>query len=262
MAVTKKICAMEMIFMEIKAKYSYDKNTGFPVMVNLTVINEIYYKIKRADRFNDKSEGTKRNKKKAKQLWGTNNGLLPISRQRFDRIKKGMNFSISNNEAIKMAQLFGIEKEYFGADEPVMFEIDNISEFDWKSYFYNQYQVKYDIDVTDTEKIKESVRLVKEALGKLSKSIGKDDPVMRKAVHKVRYYFETGIKYGEEIQIDKCISILKEIDYSYWDKEAETEDGQKKLAVCLKLLKEHYSYVNSLNTIQRLKKGKTEKEKL
>lgn len=235
-------------------KYDYNKHTGLPVMANLTVINQIYFKMKKADQFYDDGEGTKRNKKKAIPLWGISSGMIPISRQRFNRIKKGMNFSISNNEATQIAQLFGIDKQYFWTEKPVLFEIDNISEYDWKAYFHDKYRVKYDIDTTETEGIKGSASLVGEKLKELPKSISKGNPDMGNPVDKIKYYFETGIKYGEEIQIDKCINILKKIDFSYWDKEAETEDGWNKLAECHKLIKNHYNYINSLMMIRKLKK--------
>ncbi|MCM1101156.1 MAG: hypothetical protein NC398_07200 [Acetatifactor muris] len=235
-------------------KNLYDGNTGFPIIINLYVIKYLYYHIKKADCFMDEDYGRKA---KAYPIYGTRG--FPVSRQRFDRIKKGHTFEFTRGEADSVTETYGIDNIYFRKTEPVPFEIKGISDAEWKCFYNIKYEGHYglpdDIKKLETvrqpEAIKKKSKKVEDALKGLAEGWEKlehDNPV-----YAVCYYFHYGERFDKPDIIKNLKDILSVIAYREWDKE---DIGS--LKEILSLMKGHYQYVSSLVTLNTLQ----EKQKI
>ena len=221
----------------------FDRKNGLPIMVNLYVIKYIYYHIKKADCFMDKKKGKK---PKAYPIYQNE---LPISRQRFDRINKGMTFEMSAREATEITGRFGIGAEYFRKDSPVMFEIEGICEEDWKGFYQEQYGVAYE----GIEEKKERKEKVEQALKGLvcedwENRLRPSDPLFA-----ICYYFRYGKKKGNVNRAEKVLQLLKEMDYREW------EQSREFLKEANGILKKHYQYTNAILVVDTARKEKEKK---
>lgn len=229
-------------------KNLYDGNTGLSIMINLYVIKYIYYHIDKARCFIDEDERGK--KRKSFPIYSTD--MFPVSRQRFDRINKGKCFEFTRTEANSIIETFGIGMRHFRKDEPVAFEISGIDETDWKCLYNSRYEGKYELrlDFENEEKdiVDKKGEMVKDSLKMISmdweKILKRDDPIFA-----ICYYFHYGERFDRPSTIKTLKDTLSSLDYREWEKESISS-----LNDMLKLLKGHYTYVNSLVSLDRLKK--------
>lgn len=228
-------------------KNLYDGNTGFSLMINLYVIKYIYYHISKAQCFMDGDrQGIKR-----KSIPIYSNPHFPMSRQRLDRINKGVAFELTHGEAESITTAYGIDIKYFRKDDPQAFVINGIDETDWKCFYnhnyYGQYWLPPDLKGNEHDIEKNAAR-VTDVLKELSENwedtLKKDDPVFA-----ICHYFHYGQRFDRPDAIKELRDILSSLDYGEWEKEDETS-----LNEMLKLLRGHYNYVNSLCTLERLRK--------
>lgn len=145
-------------------KTLYDGNTGLSIMINLYVIKYIYYHIDKACCFIDEDERGK--KTKSYPVYCTD--MLPVSRQRLDRINKGKRFEFSQAEANSITETFGIEMKYFRKDDPIAFEIDGIDETSWRCFYKSRYDVDYELQDNEDDEIKQCEQEVEDILKELS----------------------------------------------------------------------------------------------
>ena len=150
--------------MRKSVKTLYDGNTGLSIMINLYVIKYIYYHIDKARCFIDEDERGK--KTKSYPVYCTD--MLPVSRQRLDRINKGKRFEFSRAEANSITETFGIEMKYFRKDDPIAFEIDGIDETSWKCFYKSRYDVDYELQDNEDDEIKQCEQEVEDILKELS----------------------------------------------------------------------------------------------
>lgn len=221
----------------------YNYSNGLTIMVNLLIINTMFYGMKKADIFYEEKEDSK--KRKSIRLFGD---LIPISRKRFNRIKNGENFRIYNKEAESIADTFGIDIKYFRKEDPILLDISQeraIKKVMWEGYFSSKYGVAYKVKEKDAEGDKEIIDSELQLLKSkdwLNYS-DKNDPLFR-----IGYYFSTGERYEPISKVDKCIKALKEVDFKEWDSK-----NPDKLEGYRQLFKNHYDYINSLLVIHHLK---------
>lgn len=228
-------------------KHLYNKDTGLPIMINLYVIKYIYYHIEKADLFiEEKKEGKKA---KAHPIYQNE---LPMSRQRFDRINKGMRFEITTKEATSITETFGIDIKYFRRDNPVAFDIEGIDITDWKCFYNVHYNNEYNLSSNiDSDGCKKRAEIVEDTLKKLVKTdwdhrLGKDNPLFA-----VCYYFHYGKRSDRPNSIKILKEALKQLDYKEWDNE-----NAESLKEARGLLNKHLGYVNSLITLDKLRNEK------
>jgi len=228
-------------------KRVYDEITGFPLMVNLYVIKYIYYHIEKARCFID--EDNPGRKIKANPIYGKPG--FPISRQRFDRINKGCNFTFARSDAIKLVETYGIDSIYFRKEEPVPFEIKGITMDDWKCFYNHRYKGDYELPYF----VKNSKKAVENKAAKIEttlkglvsdweRTLERDDPLFA-----ICYYFHYGERFDKPNIMKNFKNILSILDFKEWDKEDIEE--LKKVQT---LLENHYQYVNSLVTLEKLRK--------
>lgn len=224
-------------------KTIYDGNTGFPIMVNLYVIKYIYYHIDKASRFIDAEEG----RRKAYPIYGTR--MLPVSRQRLDRINKGSKFEFTRAEADSIIEVYGIDMKYFRKDDPVAFQIDGIDEVAWKCFYNDRYYGKYALPTNlakDGKKMEEKAGEVESALKKLvenwENALQKDSPLFA-----ICYYCHYGERYDKPNILSILKECLEELDYREWDNQQ-----QPFLEEMRKLLKAHIDYIQSFVYIKKL----------
>ena len=232
-------------------KTIYDRNTGLSIMINLYVIKYIYYHIDKARCFIDEDERGK--KRKSYPIYCTD--MLPVSRQRLNRINNGQCFEFTRAEANSITETFGIEMKYFRKDDPIAFEIDGIDETSWKCFYKSKYEVDYDLHI-DFEN--EGDDIVKQKVEDILKDLSKDWEQKLKCdnpIFAICYYFKYGERFDRPNAIKSLKDILSELDYREWEKESTTS-----LSELLKLLRGHYNYINSLVTLNKLKKEQQEKK--
>lgn len=228
-----------------RIRNTFDGTTGLSVMINLYVIKYIYYHIEKHESFVLKHEDGK--KAKHREIY---KNIIPITRQRFDRINKGYNFEMSTREATEICERFGIDIKYFRRDNPVAFEIEGIdTNLDWKCFYNERYDGKYSISGERKKEEKHQRAEKPEAvLDKLIHSdwenlLDKDDPI-----YKICYYFHYGERTDKPDSRKVLRELLEEIAYSEWD-----EIPVEELRELQNLMKRHYSYINSLVTIHKLR---------
>lgn len=235
-------------------KTLYNGNTGLSIMINLYVIKYIYYHIDKARCFIDEDERGK--KRKSYPIYSTD--MLPVSRQRLDRINKGKYFEFSRAEANSITETFGIDMKYFRKDDPIAFEIDGIDEKHWKCFYRTKYEVNYELRFDFESEGKDIVeRLAQEVEDKLKNLSGDweqklkcDDPI-----YAICYYFKHGERFDRQNTVKSIKDILSKLDYREWEKE-----NIESLNELVKLLRGHYNYVNSLVTLNKLKREQQEKK--
>lgn len=223
------------------------RESGLPIMVNLYIIKYIYYHIKKANQFMDKENEGK--KPKAIPIYGKQ---IPISRQRFDRINKGMPFEISAKEATQITDRFGIGAEYFRKDAPVMFKIEGLSERDWKGFYSDRYKVPYEDEVKDKEKCRKKVEQTLKRLmcANWEKQLKRSDPLFA-----IFYYFSYGEKIGQVYRANRVLQLLKEMNCIEW------EQSRELLKEANTILKKHYQYTEGVLVVSAIREEqKKEKE--
>ena len=220
-------------------KNIYDRDTGFSIMINLYVIKYIYYHIDKALHFIDEEESVR--KKKAFPIYSTN--MFPVSRQRFNRINHGKDFEFTRREANSITEAYGIDIKYFRKDDPVAFEINGISDIDWKCFYKTKYEVDYPLPDGFENDESNNVELVLKALVEnWETELKREDPLFA-----ICYYFHYGQRFDKPNIIKDLKKLFNEMDYREWDKESITS-----LKEIMPFLKNHYNYVNSLLTLNRL----------
>ena len=234
-------------------KNIYDENTGFAVMVNLYTIKYLYYHIDKASCFIDSYGSGK--KCKAYPIYSTK--AFPISRQRLDRINKGIRFEITRSEANSIIETYGINIKYFRKEEPVQFAINAINDTDWRCFYNQNYDGGYELpqDIRDKKEIiKSKADNVKKTLKGIAVNwkqvLEKTDPL-----YAICYYFHFGCRYDEPDNITRCREILSVLDFTEWD----TADNNS-LREIYQLMKDHYQYIGSLLALEKLRSKKFKKE--
>lgn len=233
-------------------KNLYNAETGLSIMINLYVIKYIYYHIDKAECFIE--ERTAGRKPKAYPIYGNE---IPMSRQRFDRINKGMSFEITANEANNIIERFGIDIRYFRKDSPDCFEIEGLGLLDWKCFYRHQYKVPYVLPESYEERtvlIKNKADSLETVLKELvakgwETRIEKDSPL-----YAICYYFANGSRYDKPNNIEQFRQALSMIEYQDWDKV-----DYKVLIKDYEVLRKHYNYVSSLLNIYKLRNEKNKK---
>lgn len=224
----------------------FNKDTGLPIMINLYVMRYIYNHIKKAECFFE--EHQKGRKPKAYPVYGD---YLQMSRQRFERMCKGYNFQYTANEAKEVTRLFGLDIRYFRRENPIAFEIDGIKYDDWKCLFNKKYSVQYDYTYDKKEEdIRTRADKIENRLKELAKGgwerLNKNHPV-----YAVCYYFHNGKRFDAPDNIKVITHALDSMDYKEWDSQS-----MEVLKEASTLLKKHYSYVNSLLTLEKMRSEK------
>lgn len=221
----------------------YNAETGLPIMINLYVIKFIYYHIKKADCFIEKR--TTGRKPKSYEIYGN---YIPMSRQRFDRINKGITFEVSANEAKDLINRYGFDEKYFRKDNPEYFEIDGLALSDWKCFYNDKYEGDYELSTQyrgNDELIKKKADKIGQVLRELISDFRAGELKQGNPLFAICYYFATGRRYGEECAIDRFRKIMREIKYSDWNN-VELD----LLNADFKLLKKHLNYISSVITIR------------
>lgn len=202
--------------------YTFDLEQGFPIRVNLYIIKYIYYHIRKAEIFMDVGSGRKPKSFPIYQY------VIPISRQRFDRINRGERFQLTAAEANDITEKFGIEFKYFRREAPVLFEISGISETDWKCYYNIEFGCQFPLTgkLTDN-KVTERHKKVTDKLAGLcyenpqnpqQKALSEMEPDDSDPLFKVYYYFAHGERYEKEGSVEKAMKALEKVEYADWGK--------------------------------------------
>ena len=230
-------------------KNIYDENTGFPIMVNLYVIKYIYYHIDKAPCFMDENERGR--KRKAFPIYSTS--MFPISRQRLDRINKGYCFELTRREANSITGTYGIDIKYFRKEEPVQFDIKDISDTNWKCFYNKHYNGCYELPQLIEGKddlIKKKADMVENALKELTVNweqlLKRDDPLFA-----VCHYFHYGIRFDKPDIITNLKEILSVLDLQEWDKADDVL-----LKEVYQLMDDHHQYISSLLALEKLRNKK------
>lgn len=221
-------------------------------MINLYVIKHIYYHIRKAGCF---IEGREEGKKpKSVPIY---QNVLPVSRQRFDRINKGLTFELSSRESDEIAGRLGIDMRYFRKDDPAAFEVDGIEgDMDWKCFYVEKYGVDYELpDDMGEKECRDRAGRVEQALRGLAAAgweqrLDRDGPLFA-----VCHYFHYGRKADTPSDRKSLKEILGRLDYREWK-----DESMESLKEIQSLLKKHYSYINSLVTVDRLENEKNLKK--
>ncbi len=225
----------------------YNYENALPIVANFVIINNMYYGMEKADKFYEKKETGK--KKKSVSLFGD---ILPIARKRFENMKSGANFRLSNHEVDEIINVFGIDIKYFRTDHPIMLDIsyegNDINEDTWNHYFHNKYNGPTEYkDRKEINKNDPDLKAIHTAFENLKGRDWINDPDKDNPLFKIGYYFSTGKRYEPISRVDKCINALKDVRFRDWHSEDDA-----KLEECRQLLKDHYDYINSLMVINRL----------
>lgn len=221
----------------------YDAETGLPIMINLYVIKYIYYHIKKADCFIEERKTGK--KPKSYEIYGN---YIPMSRQRFDRINKGIAFEVSANEANDLINRYGFDEKYFRKDNPEYFEIEGLALSDWKCFYNLRYHGGYELSTQykgNDELIKKKADKIEQVLREVISDFRTGELKQGNPLFAICYYFATGTRYGEERAVDKFRKIMREVRYSDWNN-VELD----LLNADFKLLKKHLNYISSVITIR------------
>lgn len=228
-------------------KNLYDATTGLPIMINLYVIKYLYYHIDKADQFYEKK--VKGKKPKSFEVYKNE---IPVSRQRFDRINKGMSFEFASGEADFVTVKFGIDMKYFRRENPIAFEIEGISQIDWKCFYNDRYNCGYELpsgfkkDYVSSRADKVEEKLKSIALGNWKNQLEQTDPL-----YAICYYFQYGKRFDALGNIGVLRKALQVIDYTEWESQSAEVLQEDYL-----LLQKHCDYINSLLTIQKLRNEK------
>lgn len=226
-----------------RARNVFDVTTGLPIMINLFIIKHLYYHMKKADCFIEESSGKK---PRSVEIYGN---VIPISRQRFDRINKGERFELTSREADAICSTFGIDIKYFRRDDPVAIDIPDVNLTDWKCFYKVEHNCLYHFssELKDRD-IKNRCNKVKEALKHIAGIDWGEYKDNQNPLYMVWYYFRYGVRYEAESNIDKYIKALQEIKCTDWN-----DRDMEELEDCCQLIKKQYDYINSLLTIYNLK---------
>lgn len=244
-----------------KLKNKFGDKEGLPVRINLYIIKFIYYEMKkdRAKIFNEKNETGK--KLKAIPIFSTKH--FPLSRQRFDRINRGIPFRLTNEEAKTMADCYGIDIKYFTGDEDSYFKIQRveeensenknmpeyIDEISWKYFYKYTYSVDYFIK-KNKRKISKEIADLEYSLKELVanwRSLKQDDPLFA-----ICYYFHYNASLGEKVgHIERLKECLQEMDISEWDNLYPSTYEE-----IFPFIEKHYQYLQAIIRIIRLRKKK------
>lgn len=223
----------------------YNADSGLPIMINLYMIKYIYYHIKKADCFIEKKQNGK--KAKSRQIYGQE---IPMSRQRMDRINSGMTFEVTAGEADYIVSRFGIDMRYFRKENPIPFNMKDISQTDWKCFYKLRYDVDYNLPSRYTRtKISSRANAVENALKKLTEDNWEESLKETNPLYAICYYFHYGKRFDELSRIEKLRNSLEAVSYTDWEKE-----DIKVLKNDYLVLQKHCSYINSLITIDKLRK--------
>lgn len=230
----------------------YDKDTGFVYIVNLYIINYIYYHMKKHTAFIEKNNVGK--KPKAYELFGD---IINISRTRFSRITRiGLDrFELTSLEAEDICNILGIDAIYFQKDSPEIMPLDNIKEGDWKCFLYFERGIPYSEITTKKEhQIEEQTEKVKKALAKAARTnwdaIGPEKE--ENPVYQIWYYFRYNIRHEKKSDIEMMMSYLKRIKYSDW-----RTAGEAKIKESYNLLNLHCEFLKAVILVnQRLSEEK------
>ena len=225
-------------------KNLYNGSSGLSIMINLYVIKYIYYH--KARRFIDEKESGR--KTKAYPIYSSTG--FPVSRQRLDRINKGYSFEFTQSESDEVTETFGIDDIYFRKIEPKAFEINGISDIDWKCFYNEKYQGFYELPQQIRNKkdaVKANAEKIETVLKKLvsnwEKLLERNDPLFA-----ICHYYHHGERFDKPDLIRNLKEILSVLPYQDWDKE-----NMDSLRAIYGLMKNHYQYINSLIVLENIR---------
>lgn len=224
----------------------YDKDTGFVYIVNLYIINYIYYHMKKHDAFIENNKGRK---PKAYDLFGD---IINISRTRFSRITrigKGR-FELTSLEAEEICSKLGIDAKYFQKDFPEIIELPEVKEEDWKCFLFNERGIPYlGMKIKSEEQREEQAGKVKEALYKAVhtnwEAMGPE--VEGNPIFQIWYYFRYNMQLKKKSDIEMMIHYLKRIKYSDW-----RTVGEAKIKESYSLLDRHCEFLKAVIVVNQL----------
>lgn len=229
----------------------YDKDTGFVYIVNLYIINYIYYHMKKHDAFIENNKGKK---SKSYDLFGD---IIHISRTRFSRITrigKGR-FELTPLEAEGICNKLGIDMKYFQKEAPVIIEFPGVTAEDWKCYLNKIRQIPYEeIDYLSVRVKREKIDRVKEALQSATDTDWRTRGVNEEEnpVFQIWYYFKFNAHLKRKSNVDMMMSFLQEIKFHDWNKVNES-----KIKECYELLNRHCEFLKAYILLkQRLSEEK------
>lgn len=217
----------------------YNYKNAFNVVVNLHLIYMMYRKMGKLKAQNFKQKDFYKD-------------VLHISRQRFFRICRGENFTISKDERKQLAELFHISENYFvGGD--AWFSLHTVNETDWKCYFNSKYaeQNRFELNIPSKAMVETGERV-----DKLIKKIIKEKLIestydVNEPLYRVYYYFKHGVPYTEETQLAKFTRELAKMQISDWKDLLQNETELSRYG---EMLEKHNCYIQAVLTCLRLEK--------
>lgn len=211
------------------------REDGFNTRVNLFIIRYLYYHMKKASSFMKAGKGKRQMSVDIKEYVG-------IPRQRFDRIFKGDNFQITEENAKDISGLFNISADYF-KKSGLLIEIYGIDRNDWKCYFSQQYKGSVEsAPYTPKVRTDRAVEVDKKLCELIKGNYIAKHYDTKTTLYRIHYYFENGVAFKEVSPFNKFLENLQLIKISDWK---ELEYNPAEMAKYLPLLKKHYEYINA-----------------
>lgn len=221
-----------------------NNENGFNTRVNLYIIRYLYYHMKKADQFMEDGKGKRKASIPLRDCIG-------ISRQRLDRIFAGYNFSMAAAESKKLAELFNISTDHFKKNG-VLIQLHDITQDDWKYFFYVNYDKSISISKKPDDCVKEKAEKVEKSLKESLEADYIESHYARDAaLYRVYYYFAYGSTFKDASTLEKFLKNLKKLKISDWKELGSKPDVLKEY---LPLLEMHYEYVSAYVKCRELEK--------
>lgn len=240
-------------------KTTYDKESGFVYIVNLYIINYMYYHMKKHESFYMKSERGK--KPKSYDLFGD---IFPISRERFARIISDQNFVLPEEVRQRICGTLGLNMRHFKKDGPEIIELFKIDisihpktkekietkvavdETDWKCFLNIYRRFTYTVHskrggIMDEKSVEKSAEKVKEALKEtVNTDWGKEGNIEGKSVYHIWYYFRYNVRFNEKSDIAMMKAYLEKIRFHDWNLK-----DRRQVRECYELLNSHCEFLRA-----------------
>lgn len=224
--------------------------TGFHIRVNLFIICFLFCHM---DCKSDPNLNGVIKKRRPKYLI-YESSYFP-SRQRMDRIYKGIGFDFSNMEAEEISNTFAIDKSFFTKQTAKPFPIKGVTDMDWLCFYKKKYNVDDErLNELSEKEISTSHNRILVALRRIVRSwekLSHKDPLYRICFY---YYYDT--IFMEKVNPkDTLRDLLKSISYADWEKESI-----EYLEDTYKLLRNHTDYLSCKLDMYRLQKEEAMKK--
>ena len=116
----------------------YEEGKQLWVRVNLYLIRSMYKYIKKAPNLPRTTFAVE----------GVN-----MSRQKISRINNGSGFQLTQDDTERIVKTFKIDRKYFEKSSKEHFEIPDVSDDDWKKFFFGKYGASFNDEVIDESKV-------------------------------------------------------------------------------------------------------------